>query len=58
MGLELGEEFDFEFQVLLKYFLKSLVFIMRSNSPLKIIFSLLLRKNYKLNFSKNYIIIS
>jgi hypothetical protein len=42
MGLELGEEFDFEFQVLLKYFLKSLVFIMRSNSPLKIIFSLLL----------------
>ena len=23
MGLELGEEFDFEFQVLLKYFLKS-----------------------------------
>ena len=58
MGLELGEEFDFEFQVLLKYFLKSLVFIMRSNSPLKIIFSLLLWKNYKLNFSKNYIIIS
>ena len=46
MGSKPTEEFDFKCQILIKYFLKTLVFIMRSNSPLKNYFYFTIMKNF------------
>jgi len=46
MGSKPTEEFDFKYQILIKYFLKPLVFIMRSNSPLKNYFYFTIMKNF------------